>query len=155
MTRPRSFFRVFTDAGPLIAVAVALLLGVVGPASAQFFNFGGFGGPPRSQPRGGGWFGGDLFTPFQQQQQPRRERVIREVSAGGMVVNHLGFQVTTTKLPFGGVGPSGMGAYHGRFGFEEFSHRKTVMTKPTRPDVSAMIYPPYTERAWKLARRLF
>src|SRR6478752_4069940 len=78
MTRPRSFFRVFTDAGPLIAVAVALLLGVVGPASAQFFNFGGFGGPPRSQPRGGGWFGGDLFTPFQQQQQPRRERVIRE-----------------------------------------------------------------------------
>jgi aldehyde dehydrogenase (NAD+) len=84
-----------------------------------------------------------------------RERVIREVSAGGMVVNHLGFQVTTTKLPFGGVGPSGMGAYHGRFGFEEFSHRKTVMTKPTRPDVSAMIYPPYTERAWKLARRLF
>lgn len=84
-----------------------------------------------------------------------RERVIREVSAGGMVVNHLAFQVTTARLPFGGVGPSGMGAYHGRFGFEEFSHRKTVMTKPTRPDVSAMIYPPYTERAWKLARRLF
>jgi uncharacterized protein len=76
MARPRSFLRVFTDAGPLIAVAVALLLGVVGPASAQFFNFGG---PPRAQPRGGGWFGGgDLFAPFQQQQQPRRERVIRE-----------------------------------------------------------------------------
>ncbi|MBU6464311.1 MAG: DUF459 domain-containing protein [Bradyrhizobium sp.] len=74
MARPRSFLRVFTDAGPLIAVAVALLLGVVGPASAQFFNFGG---PPRPQPRGGGWFGGELFAPFQQpQQQPRR--VIRE-----------------------------------------------------------------------------
>jgi hypothetical protein len=79
MARPRSFLRVFTDAGPLIAVAVALLLGVAGPASAQFFNFGGFGGPPRAQPRGGGWFGGgDLFAPFHQQQQPRRERVIRE-----------------------------------------------------------------------------
>lgn len=47
-----------------------------------------------------------------------------------------------------------MGAYHGRWGFEEFSHRKTVMTKPTRPDMSGMLYPPYTDRAWKLARRV-
>ena len=84
-----------------------------------------------------------------------RDRVIREVPAGGMLVNHLAFQVSTTKLPFGGVGASGMGAYHGRWGFEEFSHRKSVLTKPTRPDLSSMIYPPYTEKAWKLARRLF
>lgn len=84
-----------------------------------------------------------------------RERVIKEVPAGGMLVNHLAFQVSTAKLPFGGVGASGMGAYHGRWGFEEFSHRKSVLTKPTRPDLSAMIYPPYTEKAWKLARRLF
>ena len=84
-----------------------------------------------------------------------RERVIKEVSAGGMLVNHLLFQSSTTKLPFGGVGPSGMGAYHGKFGFEEFSHRKSVLTKPTRPDLTAMIYPPYTEKAWKLARKLF
>ena len=84
-----------------------------------------------------------------------RERVVKEVPAGGMVINHLLFHFATNKLPFGGVGPSGMGAYHGKFGFEEFSHRKTVMTKPTRPDVGAFIYPPYTEKAWKLARRLF
>ena len=84
-----------------------------------------------------------------------RERVIKEVSAGGMVINHLLFQFSTNKLPFGGVGPSGMGAYHGKFGFEQFSHKKTVMTKPTRPDVGAFIYPPYTEKAFKLARRLF
>lgn len=84
-----------------------------------------------------------------------RERVIKEVPAGGMLVNHLAFQVSTAKLPFGGVGPSGMGAYHGRWGFEEFSHRKSVLTKPTRPDLSSFIYPPYTEKAQKLARRLF
>jgi aldehyde dehydrogenase (NAD+) len=84
-----------------------------------------------------------------------RERVIKEVPAGGMVINHLLFHFATNKLPFGGVGPSGMGAYHGRFGFEEFSHKKAVMTKMTRPDVGAFIYPPYTEKAWKLARRLF
>ncbi|MBS9536197.1 aldehyde dehydrogenase family protein [Mycobacterium sp. M1] len=84
-----------------------------------------------------------------------RERMIKQVSAGGMVINHLVFQFATTKLPFGGVGPSGMGAYHGRWGFEEFSHRKGVISKPTRPDLSGFIYPPYTEKAWKLARRLF
>lgn len=84
-----------------------------------------------------------------------RERVVKEVSAGGMVVNHLIFHFATAKLPFGGVGPSGMGAYHGRWGFEEFSHRKAVLTKTTRPDLSRFIYPPYSEKAWKLARRLF
>ncbi len=84
-----------------------------------------------------------------------RERVIKEVSAGGMVVNHLVFHFATSKLPFGGVGPSGMGAYHGKFGFEEFSHRKSVMTKPTRPDLGNMLYPPYTQKAWKLARKIF
>src|SRR3984893_1305411 len=73
MPKPKSFFRVFTETGPLIvlAVAVALLVGIVGPASAQFFNFGG--PPPRGG--GGGWFGGDLFAPFQQQAP---KRVIRE-----------------------------------------------------------------------------
>jgi aldehyde dehydrogenase (NAD+) len=84
-----------------------------------------------------------------------RERVIKEVPAGGMLVNHLAFQVSTAKLPFGGVGASGMGAYHGRYGFEEFSHRKSVLTKPTRPDLSSFIYPPYTPRAFKMARRMF
>lgn len=76
MPKPKSFLRVFTDTGPLIAlaVAVALLVGIAGPASAQFFNFGNFGGgwsrpaPPPAR-GGGGWFGGDLFTPFQHQQQ--------------------------------------------------------------------------------------
>src|SRR3954469_1592320 len=49
-----------------------------------------------------------------------RERVISEVSSGGLLVNHLVFQFATSKLPFGGVGPSGTGAYHGRFGFQGF-----------------------------------
>ena len=84
-----------------------------------------------------------------------RERVIKEVPAGGMLVNHLAFQVSTAKLPFGGVGASGMGAYHGKYGFDEFSHRKSVLTKPTRPDLSSFIYPPYTDRAMKMARRMF
>ena len=83
MRKPKSFLRVFTDTGPLVAlgVAIALMIGIVGPASAQFFNFGGFGAPQRPAPapaprsNGGGWFGGDFFAPFQQQQQaPQRPR---------------------------------------------------------------------------------
>ena len=75
MRKPKSFLRVFTDTGPLVAlgVAIALMIGIVGPASAQFFNFGG---PSRPAPRSGGvWFGGDFFQPFQQQapQAPRQD----------------------------------------------------------------------------------
>ena len=69
MREKRSLLRLFTDAGPLTVLAVVLgfLLAVTAPASAQFFF--NFGGPPRqAQPAprgGGGWFGGDLFAPFQ------------------------------------------------------------------------------------------
>jgi uncharacterized protein len=81
MPKTKSFLRAFTEPGPLaaLAVAFALLVGIAGPASAQFFNFGNFGGPPQRQQQrgGGGWFGGDFFAPFQQQQQAPR-KVIRE-----------------------------------------------------------------------------
>jgi len=86
MPKTKSFFRVFTETGPLVAlmVAVALLVGIAGPASAQFFNFGGWSRPqPQPQPRGGGfgggggWFGGDFFAPSQ---QPAPKRTIENFS---------------------------------------------------------------------------
>ncbi|MET4209701.1 SGNH family hydrolase [Bradyrhizobium sp. LA2.1] len=78
----KSLFKALTETGPLIALgtALAILVSVAGPASAQFFNFPGFGGPPQRQappPRnggGGGWFGGDFFAPFQQPQQQQAPR---------------------------------------------------------------------------------
>jgi hypothetical protein len=67
---------VFTKSGPLIALAIAagVVLGIVGPTSAQFFNFGGYQQRPQPQ-RGGGWFGNDMSGPFQQYApQPRWDR---------------------------------------------------------------------------------
>ncbi|WP_224392234.1 aldehyde dehydrogenase family protein [Pseudonocardia sp. ICBG1293] len=82
------------------------------------------------------------------------ERVTREVPAGATVVNHLMFHVLVPQLPFGGVGRSGSGAYHGRFGFETFSHRRAVLRKPARPD-PGVVYPPYDGRTERLLRRIF
>jgi uncharacterized protein len=74
-------FCIFTERGPLIALAIAagMVLGIVGPSSAQFFNFGGFQQRPQPQRGGGGfgggWFGNDMFGPFQQHApQPRWDR---------------------------------------------------------------------------------
>jgi uncharacterized protein len=76
MSKPRFFLRVYTETVPLmaLAVAVALLVGIVGPASAQFFNLGG---PPQRPQRGGvrsggRWFANDMFAPFQQKAPPHQ-----------------------------------------------------------------------------------
>src|SRR5581483_11281648 len=76
MPKKPSFLRLFTETGPLVAFAVAFAIGIAAPASAQFFNFGGPRPAPSPAPaqRGpGGWFGGDLFAPFQQQAPKRIE----------------------------------------------------------------------------------
>jgi aldehyde dehydrogenase (NAD+) len=83
-----------------------------------------------------------------------KETVLASTSSGGVVINHLAMHCLVPQLPFGGVGNSGMGAYHGEWGFLAFSHRKAVLSKPARPDPSLM-YPPYTEAKKKLMRRFF
>jgi len=80
-------------------------------------------------------------------------RMIDAIPSGGAVVNHIAMHCLIPQLPFGGVGASGMGAYHGRWGFEALSHRKAVLSKPAKPDLS-LIYPPYSDRAVKLLRRM-
>jgi aldehyde dehydrogenase (NAD+) len=71
------------------------------------------------------------------------EHVVVNTSAGGVTLNHAVLHLAVPDLPFGGVGESGMGAYHGKAGFDTFSHLKAVLAKPTRPD-PALMYPPYT-----------
>jgi coniferyl-aldehyde dehydrogenase len=73
-----------------------------------------------------------------------RERVIAETTSGGVTVNDVIFHVAQEELPFGGVGPSGMGSYHGVDGFREFSHRKAVY-RQIKNDIGPMkaLRPPY------------
>ena len=70
-----------------------------------------------------------------------------------VAVNATLFQVSVPDIPFGGVGESGMGAYHGRASFEVFSHRKGVLHKSPRPD-PALAYPPYSRWKDRLLRRV-
>lgn len=80
--------------------------------------------------------------------------LVDSIPSGGAVVNHVAMHCLVPQLPFGGVGASGMGAYHGRWGFESLSHRRAVLSKTTWPD-PLLVYPPYTNRAIKIMRKLF
>jgi aldehyde dehydrogenase (NAD+) len=81
-------------------------------------------------------------------------RVVAEISNGGTVINGLMYHLLVPDLPFGGVGNSGTGAYHGKWGFETFSHRKAVLRRPTWPD-PALAYPPYTKIKQLIMRKVF
>ncbi len=80
------------------------------------------------------------------------EHVVANTSAGGVTLNHAIMHLAVPDLPFGGVGESGMGSYHGKAGFDTFSHAKAVLDKPTRPD-PALMYPPYTNMKQKIIRK--
>lgn len=81
-------------------------------------------------------------------------QIIDRTPSGGVVVNHAMMHCLVPQLPFGGVGASGMGDYHGRWGFETMSHRRAVLAKTSRPDPS-IVYPPYSRTALRLMRRMF
>ncbi len=78
-------------------------------------------------------------------------QILGHTSSGGTCINGTLLHVANPHLPFGGVGGSGMGAYHGRFGFDTFSHHRAVYTRSTTLDPKLM-YPPYSARKAKLIR---
>jgi aldehyde dehydrogenase (NAD+) len=80
--------------------------------------------------------------------------LIDRIPSGGAVINHVAMHCLVPSLPFGGVGASGMGAYHGKWGFETLSHRRAVLSKPAKPD-PRLVYPPYSQRALNIMRRMF
>ncbi len=81
-------------------------------------------------------------------------RILREVSFGGGAVNDSVMHFANSNLPFGGVGLSGMGNYHGKAGFDTFSHQKSILDKPYWFE-PALKYPPYSKRKLNVIKWLF
>ncbi len=81
-----------------------------------------------------------------------REAVIERTCSGGACVNDTLVHLGVPTLPFGGVGPSGMGAYHGKASFDLLSHHRSVLTRATFVDPPAR-YPPFNEKKLALIRR--
>ncbi|WVZ88665.1 hypothetical protein U9M48_035157 [Paspalum notatum var. saurae] len=73
------------------------------------------------------------------------------VSAGGMIFNDTAIHLTNPHLPFGGVGESGMGAYHGTFSFDAFAHKKAIVDRSFLGEATAR-YPPYTPAKLKILK---
>ena len=90
-----------------------------------------------------------LFT----RSRENKKRVLARCRFGGGCINDTVVHLTNEHLPFGGVGESGMGAYHGRRGFEEFSHLRGVMDRALRPDLPVK-YRPFGAHTLALLRRL-
>lgn len=86
------------------------------------------------------WYGSD---------NEARDRVLHETVSGGVTVNDALWHVAQENLPFGGVGKSGIGAYHGEAGFETFSHMKPVFYQ-SRFASGSLLHPPYTEKTDKI-----
>jgi len=81
-----------------------------------------------------------------------QDEVIEATSSGGACINDVVMHLAVPDLPFGGVGASGMGAYHGRTSFDAFSHAKSVLTKSNYLDVP-LRYPPYTDTKLRWLKR--
>ncbi len=80
------------------------------------------------------------------------ERVTRETACGGLVINDVMTHFLQDDLPFGGIGESGSGSYHGREGFEHFSHAKAVFTQSNLIDLGGLLRPPFGKRIGRLLK---
>lgn len=83
-----------------------------------------------------------------------RRAFARSTSSGSLVHGMTIAQLAITDLPFGGVGESGMGAYHGEASVRVFSHERAEASKPLRPDTLALVYPPASPAKSRLVRRV-
>lgn len=82
-----------------------------------------------------------------------QQKMVQQIRAGGMCINDSLMHLANVHLPFGGVGQSGMGQCHGKYGFDTFSHPKAVLHNSTKMDM-ALRYPPYGEGWLKWIKRL-
>jgi coniferyl-aldehyde dehydrogenase len=83
-----------------------------------------------------------------------QDKILQSTIAGGVCINDAAFHVANDDLPFGGVGASGMGNYHGEEGFIRFSHAKSIL-KRGKISFASMLFPPYGKTVHNLVYKLF
>jgi coniferyl-aldehyde dehydrogenase len=88
------------------------------------------------------WFGTDMA---------HRDQVLAQTQSGGVCINDCLLHLVQDGLPFGGVGPSGMGHYHGEYGFRQFSKEKPVFLQ-SRWSAGGLVYPPYRPSIQRLLK---
>jgi len=74
-----------------------------------------------------------------------QQSIIRNTISGGLCINDSGWQVSSPDMPIGGIGDSGMGRYHGVYGFREFSHLRSVMIQTANEEATQFYNPPYSD----------
>ncbi|GAB1106010.1 MAG: coniferyl aldehyde dehydrogenase [Shewanella algae] len=83
-----------------------------------------------------------------------QQQVLSQTHSGGACINETVFHVAADDAPFGGIGPSGMGHYHGQEGFRTFSHARTVLSRG-RLNTGKLVHPPYGKGIQKLLLKVF
>ena len=83
-----------------------------------------------------------------------QQTLLLNTHAGGVCINEAAFHVAVEDLPFGGVGPSGMGSYHGDEGFKTFSHAKAILSRG-KINFAPLLFPPYGKMLHKMVYKLF
>jgi coniferyl-aldehyde dehydrogenase len=83
-----------------------------------------------------------------------QRKILQETIAGGVCINDAAFHVANDDLPFGGVGASGMGNYHGEEGFIRFSHAKSILTRG-KISFASLLFPPYGKAVHNLVYKFF
>ncbi|HVY23138.1 MAG TPA: aldehyde dehydrogenase family protein [Steroidobacteraceae bacterium] len=86
--------------------------------------------------------------------QTTQQHIVARLSAGNVCINDTLMFMAAPRLPFGGIGDSGMGCYHGKHGFDTFSHAKSIMRRSWWPDPSWR-YPPFSESKLRILQRLW
>jgi aldehyde dehydrogenase (NAD+) len=81
------------------------------------------------------------------------EQILRSTSSGGAVVNHVVLHLGNPHLPFGGVGHSGQGSYHGHFGFKSFSHERAIL-RQSKFSLTKFYFPPYSTMISRFSYKL-
>jgi len=81
-----------------------------------------------------------------------KEKILEQISSGGVCINDTINHVANINLPFGGVGNAGMGSYHGEEGFKTFSHKRSILSKGTKVNIK-MLFPPYSRSNLNLIKK--